>query len=144
MRGYSAATEVNGKIYLFGGFDGKEPLSLSEIYTPNLDDGSGHSWIEGIPLPSRRYGMGATHFMDNIFLVGGEGMGSELTPAYWYSTQSGEWQEVNTPPMEGLGSFGFSALGTDIYILGGRNNESPVNTNRSYKILYVTVLPIMP
>jgi hypothetical protein len=143
-RSNSAATEVNGKIYLMGGFGGKEPLDLNEFYSPDMDDGIGNPWTGSVPLSSGRYGMEVTNFMDNIFLIGGKGVGEEPVPAYWFSTRSGEWQGVNAPAMDGILHIGLSAIDTNIYISGGRIEDIPVSSNLSYKILYVTVLPIVP
>jgi N-acetylneuraminic acid mutarotase len=143
-RAYSAATEVNEKIYLMGGFDGKAPLDLNEIYSPDLDDGSGNPWSVSAHLPSGRFGMGVTNILDNLYLIGGEGNETSKLPAYWFSTQSGEWQVLNTPLMGGIQNFGFSAIEANIYITGGRIENTPVNSNLSYKILYITLLPIVP
>jgi DNA-binding CsgD family transcriptional regulator/N-acetylneuraminic acid mutarotase len=143
-RAYAAATEINGKIYILGGFDGNEALKLNEYYSPDLEDGSGEAWTESVPLPSSRYGMGVTNMMENIYLIGGVGNEDKDFPAYWFSTRAGEWQEVSAPPMESKLNFGFSAIETNIYVIGGRIDENPVNHNLEHKILYITVLPILP
>jgi DNA-binding CsgD family transcriptional regulator/N-acetylneuraminic acid mutarotase len=142
-RAYAASAQVEGKIYVFGGFDGKKASKLSEIYNPNLDDGSADPWEVTTELPEGRYGMGIASVLDTIYIVGGSTTGEGNLPNYGFSTLSGQWQNINPLPIKKLSNLGLVNDGTDLYAIGGEADKSVFADNNSLKVLYITVLPIM-
>jgi len=61
-----ALADFEGKLYVFGGWDGEGALDDVYIYDPALD-----SWQEGTPLPTARFDAGAVVAGGRIFVVGG-------------------------------------------------------------------------
>src|SRR5260370_36887396 len=45
-----ATTAVDGRVFVFGGYDGTNTLSSVEAYTP-----SSNSWATVLPMPTARY-----------------------------------------------------------------------------------------
>lgn len=73
-RQFAAATALDGKIYVFGGDDGRGSsktrqnfLDSVEIYDPLQD-----TWTPGKPMPVRRAGLAATVLKGQIYLFGGD------------------------------------------------------------------------
>lgn len=62
------ATVLDGKIYVFGGYDGSQVLDTVEIYDPVQD-----TWTQGKPMSAPRVGLAAATLKDQIYLFGGEG-----------------------------------------------------------------------
>ncbi|PIW19903.1 MAG: galactose oxidase, partial [Anaerolineae bacterium CG17_big_fil_post_rev_8_21_14_2_50_57_27] len=48
-RGFAGAAVAGGKIYVIGGYDGKEALAVNEEYLPERD-----TWSRRAPLPAGR------------------------------------------------------------------------------------------
>jgi len=119
-----AAVADDGRIFVFGGFDGFRSLSTVEAYDPSTN-----TWITLTRMPTDRRGSGAaTGYDGKIYLIGG----SQVSPgrevfvpvveAYDPSTDS--WTSV--APLPAARSHFSAVLGMDgrIYAMGGRNSTS--------------------
>src|SRR5262249_11327024 len=71
--GYALAT-VEGKLYLFGGWDGAS--YRGEVWQYNPDD---DEWSERSPMPTPRAFAGAAALESQIYVVGGENKDGALT-----------------------------------------------------------------
>jgi hypothetical protein len=144
-RSFVGAAESNGKIYVFGGFDGEGPLAVNEIYQPDLDhDQAGApAWTEGPPLPEPRYGMGVASVADIIHVFGGLGEGNDPLPPLEYPPQTLTWESIENPLDDPLSMLGLVPYGTQLYLLGGSERGAPSGRNLVYQAIYVVSLPVI-
>jgi len=142
-RVYAGAAVAGGKIYIMGGYDGQRALADSDVYLPNLDDGANNPWSKSEPLPEGRYGMGVTSVAENIYLVGGVNSKDELKNSLGYLTQTGVWQQIQSPTTESWSELGLVSMGTKIYAIGGLIDQDMIGNQWSYQAIYLTVLPII-
>jgi DNA-binding CsgD family transcriptional regulator len=77
--GYGLAA-VEGKLYLFGGWDGTTYRAEVWQYNPDQD-----TWSERTPMPTARAYAGAAALDGQIYVVGGEGKSGALTVNERYS-----------------------------------------------------------
>lgn len=143
-RAYAGAAVANGKICVVGGFDGKQSLAVNEAYQPSLDDGIQNAWQTGPEMPHARYAAGVGSLVDTIYVVGGIGAadGQEVMPMQ-YQSQAGLWQEFDVPPGERVEFPDLVAVGSRLYILGGRFEGLPSSLNLSYQAIYTIIFPVI-
>lgn len=121
---YGIAT-LDGKIYLFGGWDGKKYLSSVLEYRPDED-----KWYEKTPMKSPRAYPGAAAIGGSIYVIGGYDGKSVLdinesyTPSLDLSRKV-PW-EINTPIPGGRYKMGIVSGGDAIYILGGISDNEDI------------------
>lgn len=90
----AAAAAVEGKLFVFGGYDGV----LLQRSAEELDTTRG-TW-EALPsMPEERAQAGATAVFDRIFLCGGFGGGEELASVHMFDSTSRTWPVQRIPPM---------------------------------------------
>lgn len=65
LSGYALAA-YEGRLYLFGGWDGEQALDKVYIYDPDDD-----RWTEGTPMPTARAYAGAAEIMGRVYVMGG-------------------------------------------------------------------------
>src|SRR5439155_18396557 len=88
-RSEEAAVNLNGKIYVIGGFDGTHALARVEIYDPSTN-----SWTNGTPLPGPRNGMVAEVINGKIYLAGGSDGVNALGDALVFDPNIGTWSPI--------------------------------------------------
>jgi N-acetylneuraminic acid mutarotase len=66
IRAFGAAVQLDGRIYVFGGFDGGAPLNTTLIY-----DIASNTWSRGRDLPGPRFGSAVAVVNGRIFVAGG-------------------------------------------------------------------------
>ena len=138
-RGFAGAAIAGGKIYVVGGTDGKSALAVNEEYSPELDN-----WTRHAPIPEARFAAGMTSVADIIYLVGGEGKaGSSLLPLQ-YVHQQDQWQEFESPHSENWSHLGLVPFQTQLYGVGGWQNNMPATQNLSYQAIYTILMPVIP
>ena len=111
-----AASE--GKLYLFGGWDGQEYTSDVYSYDPQSD-----TWSKRSPLPGKVGQAAAATLEDGIYLIGGTDGRQALTSNRVYYperdlNQGNPWEEL-APLPAGRYGMGAASLIDEIYILGG-------------------------
>jgi len=120
-----AMADFEGRLYLFGGWDGEQALDTVYIYDPDAD-----TWDEGTAMPTARWGAGAAALADKVVVVGGVNEGGALQEAGAYfpsRDRSGEmpWERFENLP-EPRYEFGMASVYDSIYLIGGEfENESP-------------------
>ena len=120
-----AMVTFEGKLYLFGGWDGKRHLDSVYVYDP-----SQNNWDEVTPMPTARSYAGAAVAGDKIYVIGGfDGenaldVNEEYIPALDNEVEN-SWGE-KTPMSEGRYAFGIKYIGDTIFMFFGKNviNES--------------------
>jgi DNA-binding CsgD family transcriptional regulator len=141
---YAGAAVANGKIYLVGGYDGKQALSQNLAYQPDLDDGVQNAWQAGPAMLQARYAAGVGSLVDIVYAVGGIGAaeGQAVMPLQ-YQSQAGLWQAFDMPTEEGGEFSDLAAVGSRLYILGGRRGGAPSDLNLSYQAIYTIIFPVI-
>lgn len=117
-----AATQVNGYIYVMGGYDGSQSLASVER-AKILADSSLSPWESMSELTLGRSGLVTVTFEDNIYVVGGSFDGiverarinSDGTLSSWQTTSS-----LSTP----RGFLAAVVAGEYLYAIGGQNSSS--------------------
>ncbi|MFN8500075.1 MAG: LuxR C-terminal-related transcriptional regulator [Anaerolineae bacterium] len=117
--GYALAA-VEGKLYLFGGWDGQGYRSETLVYTP----GSA-AWQAAAPMPTPRAYMGAALSDESVVIVGGAN-GTPLAITEVYDPNQDHaggtpWRSAASLPEPRVGP-GVASVGQRVYVLGGGAN----------------------
>ncbi len=123
LSGYALAA-VDGRLYLFGGWDGKQIVNTVYSYDPETD-----TWQEGTPMSSRRAFPAAVALEGRILLVGGTDGTRPLDTVQVYYPQRDQagdnpWED-HTPLPEPRSAVGAVAIGGQVYVFGGESTTSP-------------------
>lgn len=115
--GYAIAA-YEGKLYLFGGWDGKKVVNTVLEYNP-----VSNKWTLKKQMPTARAYAGAASAGGKIFVVGGfDGeKGLKVNEGYFPDLDDGEnnpWQ-VNAPLPEPRYAMGIASMADIIYVIGG-------------------------
>ena len=109
-----------GKLYIFGGWNGKDYSRETFLFDPVLD-----RWEEIGPMPTQRAFLGASVAEGKAFLLGGENIDGQLSINQVFSfpsgvNTSGAWNKSESMPMERsqLGAVGLADM---IFIIGGKS-----------------------
>jgi hypothetical protein len=113
LRAFGAVALVDGeggpreKFYVFGGFDGVNPLATLHIYDVLTD-----AWTTGAPVPHPEgvFGAGVCQVNGRIFVAGGASTFA-FTDAYEYHLDTNTYSSV--APMPGGGTYRTHAAGID-------------------------------
>ncbi len=122
LSGY-ALTAFEGKIYLFGGWNGSEPVDHVYVYDPADDD-----WAQRSDLPSARAYAGAAIAGDKIYIIGGFDGSHALPDLFAYYPQrekTGEspWEKL-APLPHARYAMSVSGLADMLYVFGGISDET--------------------
>lgn len=119
LSGY-ALVAYEGKLYLFGGWDGRRVLDTVYEYDPTQD-----SWAVRSPMPEPKAYAGAVVASGRIFLLGGYNGSRALRTNYLYSPEEEvpggkPWQRLLDLP-QGRYAMGIASVADIIYIAGGES-----------------------
>ncbi len=117
VAGYGLVT-FEGKLYLFGGWDGERYRAESYVYDP-----VGDSWTALTPLPSPRAFLAAGAVETMLYVAGGHDGRRELDTVLAYDpsgegTAAGPWTE-RSPMAQPRAGLGMTAIGRRLYVVGG-------------------------
>lgn len=130
-RQHCAVAHPNGKIYLWGGWNGSSLLASLSVYTPASD-----SWASGAnaPLAARgsSYAVGSDNF---VYQLSGHSSSGKTTSCYRYNTISNTWASIAACPNAVWES---SAIGYNnkIYVFGGEAVISGNALSSNYVQIY--------
>jgi N-acetylneuraminic acid mutarotase len=121
MSGY-ALVAFEGRLYVFGGWDGQKYLNTVYMYDPSRD-----SWTIRSPMPTSRAYAGAVVSESKIFIIGGYDGKQALAVTYIYQPnqddiQKNPWEKSIALP-EGRYGMAVSSIADIIYVSGGRGNS---------------------
>ena len=108
-----ALTALDEKLYLFGGWDGKQYVANAYTYDPQTD-----AWNEATPMPVARGFAAAAPLDGRLYVVGGYDDEKELATCTIYEPGTGLWQEC-APLTVGRGGIGLVSLYENLYAIGG-------------------------
>jgi N-acetylneuraminic acid mutarotase len=121
VSGYALAA-LEGKMYLFGGWDGKNILSSVYKFDP-----TSNSWQLGRPMPFARIAADAFPINEKIYIFGGSNDNSNLLENLVYLPYRDEnedtpWEKIAALPDSRyvMGGVGFSDL---LYIFSGKDRS---------------------
>ncbi|HMP42717.1 MAG TPA: kelch repeat-containing protein [Roseiflexaceae bacterium] len=118
--GYALAT-LEGKIYLFGGWDGSNYQATGWQYNPDTD-----SWLEVSPMPTARAFAAAVSDESRIYVVGGENETGSLTANERYAPAEEPnptaWA-VRAPLPEARSRIAATSAGGLLFALGGDSSS---------------------
>lgn len=129
-----AVGEVNGKMYVLGGYaDGNVAQPLNEEYDPVSD-----MWRERAPLPRGGNHIAAVGFEGKLYAIGGETAQNATAYAdvFVYDPATDKWSSV-APLPQALGSMAVAAVDGVIHAVGGAvgtnaDNRHTVNVHYIY------------
>jgi hypothetical protein len=121
---------VGGRLFLFGGSNLSAVFNVTQVYTIATN-----TWSSGPPIPAARWFMGSGVIGGMIYLVGGYAstvVGSPAETQNWrFNPVSGTFTPLASLP-SGVGGPGSGVSGGRLYIMGGMNAASTLNTNYEY------------
>jgi N-acetylneuraminic acid mutarotase len=122
-----AVAEVNGKVYVLGGF-GAPGQHINEEYDPQTD-----RWRSRAALPRPLNHAGAAGIGGKLYLIGGfdGNSGRAVADTYEYDPQTDRWRALAAMPTP-RGALGVAVLDGKIYAVGGRNDSGDVGANEVY------------
>ena len=135
-----ATTAADGRVFVFGGFDGSNTLNSVEAYSPNTG-----SWASVAPMPTARYLSAAATGPDGrLYVIGGYVAGQILRTVEAYSPSSNTWATV--APMPTARYLLAAATGSDgrIYAIGGFNRGRWLTTVQAYNVATNTWATVAP
>jgi DNA-binding CsgD family transcriptional regulator len=120
-----ALAVLDGKVYLFGGWDGEKALNKVYMYDPDTDH-----WQLKTSMPTARASAGAAISGGKIYIIGGYDGKKALTINEVYTPEldnlgSDPW-ETGKPLPIGRYGLGASSLADVIYVNGGKDTQGNV------------------
>ncbi|MGW8444314.1 Kelch repeat-containing protein [Paenibacillus sp. S33] len=121
----SAVSELNGKIYIFGGSSGSNPYKDVQIYDPK-----NNIWASGSSMPTARAAATSVVYGNDIYVIGGYTGnafswtgGSSVNNVEVYNTQTNTWSVKKAMP-QALGSLTSVLYKGKIYVFGGMTTNT--------------------
>jgi DNA-binding CsgD family transcriptional regulator/N-acetylneuraminic acid mutarotase len=123
LSGYALAA-VDGRLYLFGGWDGQKTVATVYSYDPSTN-----AWQPRTPLSSPRAFSAAVALEGRIYLIGGADGSQHLTTVQVYFPQRDQagdlpWEDRAAMP-DGRSAMGATVIADLIYVFGGEGNSQP-------------------
>jgi DNA-binding CsgD family transcriptional regulator/N-acetylneuraminic acid mutarotase len=141
-RAFSGVAESGGKIYVIGGIYENQPVTANEIYTPSHDHNDLGPWETGFPLPENRMGSQASNIADTIYVFGGDPEQSNRVGLIYFP-QTNIWQSLETSPYPLGDDFGMTAIGTNLFFIGGLFDSTFTDQNLTYQAILTLSIPII-
>ena len=113
-----AIAAMEGKVYLFGGWDGESYLDTVHIYDTATD-----TWSAGTPMPTPRAFAGAAALRDRIYVVGGYDEKQEFAVCQEYNPHGeggnrSPWRERRSMSLP-RGGLAVATVGDSVFAIGG-------------------------
>ena len=125
-RNNAGSTQLDGKIYVIGGYYASKISSANEIYNPETGD-----WVTRTSMPTARYGLGVANVNGKIYAIGGYDGSNFLSTVEEYDPNTDSWVTKTAMPTP-RNYFGIAVLNGKIYAIGGYNKSSYLNTVEEY------------
>jgi len=126
-----ALADFEGRMYLFGGWDGQTALDTVYIYDPTEN-----TWREGTAMTIARSEAAGVVLEDRIVVLGGRNESGALnqSQAYFPSRDiNGEdpWESFPDMP-DSRYNFGAASMNNSIYVIGGISDLTETNTTEGW------------
>ncbi len=137
---YAAASAYNeGRIHIFGGISGDSLSTSTEHYILNLAD-SVQVWQPAAALPNPRHNLAAVTMSGKIYALGGENNTDTMAQTYAnvavYDYTLDSWTaQADLPQPRTNFQSSVTVFENNIYIVGGFENETPLNDITTYHSL---------
>ncbi|MBH0178656.1 MAG: galactose oxidase [Nitrospira sp.] len=128
-RGALSVTELDGKLYAVGGYDGKGNNAQVEVYDPVLN-----AWTTRAPLPTPRDHLAVATVAGKIYAIGGRVNGDyhrNLAIVELYDPAAVRWTRVSDLPTARSG-IAAAVVEGKIYVFGGEGTAGTFNENETY------------
>lgn len=122
-----ALTTFEGKLYLFGGWDGQQFVASTYFYDPDLNE-----WSEGTPMREVRGFAGAAVSGGKIYVIGGYDGTQPLSITEVYlpdqeNSNTGSVWESGVPLPSPRYAMGVNSIADIIHVIGGKGiGDSPL------------------
>ncbi|MBI3941612.1 MAG: helix-turn-helix domain-containing protein [Chloroflexi bacterium] len=118
-----AAVALEGKLYIFGGYDGRKYTSEVWVYDPEAD-----RWSPRTPMATPKGDMAAVATESAVYLLGGTDGKTLLDDVDIYQpaqegSKSSPWAKRNNLP-DKRSNMGAAMLGGRIFVVGGEGNQN--------------------
>jgi len=116
-----AVAELNGKIYVIGGFEADgSPSAKVEVYDPTTD-----TWSEHLSLPEPRHHAAAISLNDSLLVIGGfrESFEDPQSTVYQYREEWGQWHK-RSPLNTARGGHAATKFSGSPVVVGGVGKDS--------------------
>ena len=121
VRSHAACVDVGGKVYVFGGFDGQQPLNSIEVFDPEMGTWS----MSRVYLHTARSGMRAVVLAGRIYVAGGFDGETRLRSVECFSFGPGGVTRHQVPDMATARSnFAMIVVDNQILVAGGYSGPS--------------------
>nr|XP_023020780.1 kelch-like protein 10 isoform X1 [Leptinotarsa decemlineata] len=125
-RAYHGLCNLNGMIYMIGGFDGNEYFNTVRCFDPLV-----HKWSERSCMYYPRCYVSVVVHGGNIYAMGGYNGRTRMNSAERYNPEKNQWEIIT--PMQKQRSDASAAVALDkIYIVGGFNGQEVMNSAEVY------------
>jgi DNA-binding CsgD family transcriptional regulator/N-acetylneuraminic acid mutarotase len=141
-RAFCGVAEAGGRIYVIGGINENHTVDANEIYSPARDNNNNNPWTSGFPIPESRAGIRAVNIADTIYVFGGEEQNSNRVGLIYFP-QTNIWQSLETSPYPLGVDFGMTAIGTNLFFIGGLLNSTYSDQNLTYQAIITLSIPII-
>ena len=132
----SEGSVITGKIYVCGGFSGREVLPSVEVFCPERN-----SWLMVTDMLSPRSGVSLVGTEKGLLALGGFDGSSRLQTTERYSPDTQLWSP-GPPMLSPRSNFAVALLGKKVLAIGGFNGNYSLNTmNHNKNIFYSLPLP---
>jgi N-acetylneuraminic acid mutarotase len=128
-RGALSVTELDGKLYAVGGYDGKGNNAQVEVYDPIFN-----AWTARAPLPTPRDHLAVATVAGKIYAIGGRVNGDyhrNLAITERYDPAADRWLRVSDLPTARSG-IAAAVAGGKIYVFGGEGAAGTFSENETY------------
>ncbi|KAI6195939.1 hypothetical protein M3Y94_01048500 [Aphelenchoides besseyi] len=119
VRSDGAAVELNKKVYVIGGFNGRTCQRSVEYYDPNQN----RWFVLEKEMREKRSGVGGLSIHGVLMVTGGFNGRNRLSSVEFYDPREGQWHLAESMNLN-RSNFGFSQLRDDPMVVGGYDGHS--------------------
>mmetsp|Transcript_100685 Transcript_100685/g.285329 ORF Transcript_100685/g.285329 Transcript_100685/m.285329 type:complete len:581 (+) Transcript_100685:66-1808(+) len=118
-----ASTQLDGRIFAIGGYDGERLLSHVEAFDPRMK-----SWMPLEPMTVPRSAAAATTYGGRVWVLGGTS-GSRLRTMERYDPRAGKWEALRSDMVEVRSAARACNCLDRLYALGGTDQNQNVHSS---------------